>query len=519
MAKSIPSFESTSVETIQPLVNGLRAAFNTQVTKPIEFRLTQLRKLFWGISDNEAALAEALKLDLGKSAFETFLTETGWVKSDILYVCKHLPKWMKDGKVSDIPLTLWPMSPRVKKEPLGTVLIIGAYNYPVQLTIGPLIGAIAAGNTAILKPSEQAPNVAMVLGKIMSVLEPSCYSCVQGGIPESTTLLDQKWDKIFYTGGANVGRIIAKKAAETLTPITLELGGRNPAIVTKNSDIRLTARRLLWGKAINAGQSCISQNYTLVDRTVLPQLVTELSTCLAQFFPDGQASTPDYGRIATTRGWQRLKSLLDSTSGKILLGGKMDEKSRFMELTVVEVSSPTDPLIAEEHFGPILPLLPVPDLDAAIRIANEVDPTPLAAYPFGNKSEVETILARVRSGGATVNDTLYHAGQPVLPFGGVGESGQGAYRGKASFECFSHQRTITTTPAWLEMLLGGRYPPYTGKKLEQMKGMLNTKPNFDREGRVKVSILSYILNGKVVGVGAVLMGESFLLRFSDDAVL
>ena len=459
------------------------------------------------ISDNEAALGEALKRDLGKSTFEIFLTETGWVKSDILYACKHLSKWMKDGKVSDIPLTLWPMSPRVKKEPLGTVLIIGAYNYPVQLTLGPLIGAIAAGNTAVLKPSEQAPNVAMVLNKILSVLEPSCYACVQGGVPETTTLLNQRWDKIFYTGGANVGRIIAKKAAETLTPVTLELGGRNPAIVTASSNIKLAARRLLWGKAINAGQSCISQNYTLVDRSALPTLIRELESCLKEFFPDGMAATSDYGRIATSRGWQRLKKLLDTSSGKILLGGKMDADTRFMELTVVEVSDAADPLIAEEHFGPILPLMAVDDLDHAIRIANEVDPTPLAAYAFGTTAEAEKVLAHVRSGGATVNDTLYHAGQPTLPFGGVGESGQGAYRGKASFDCFSHHRTITTTPAWLEGMLNVRYPPYTGNKFKQAQGMLDTKPNFDREGRVKVSLLGALFSGRVLGLGAVILGE------------
>ncbi|KAI4151632.1 MAG: hypothetical protein LQ340_003389 [Diploschistes diacapsis] len=457
MAESLPPFEHTPTEQIEPLVNGLRGAFNTQVTKPIGFRLQQLRKLFWGLHDNEAALLEALAKDLGKPMFEVYLSETDFVKSDILFACKHLPKWMKDGSVSDLPITLWPMSPRIKREPLGTVLILGAYNYPVSLALGPLVGAIAAGNTAVVKPSEQAPHVAAVVGRIMSVLEPSCYACVQGGIPESTALLDQRWDKIFYTGSVPVGRIVARKAAETLTPVTLELGGRNPAIVTRNTDVKLAARRLLWGKALNAGQTCIAHNYTLVDRAVLPALVSELGACLAEFYPDGMAASKDLGRIATARGWQRLKSLLDSTRGKILLGGKMDEGTRFMELTVVQVADATDPLVADEHFGPLLPLLAVDDLDHAIRVANEVDPTPLAAYPFGNKAEVEKVLGRLRSGGATVNDTIFHAGNHMLPFGGVGQSGQGAYRGKASFDCFTHQRTVTTTPGWAERLLAVRY--------------------------------------------------------------
>lgn len=297
----------------------------------------------------------------------------------------------------------------------------------------------------------------MVIQKIIeSSLDPSCYSVVQGAVPETSALLNEKWDKIFYTGGHAVGTIIAKKAAETLTPITLELGGKNPAIITKNADIRLAARRLLWGKTFNAGQLCMSQNYICVDESVLTAFIAELKTAMAEFFPDGAKASPDYTRISSVRALQRLKKLLDATHGKILIGGAVDESTRFMEPTVVQISSPDDPLMADETFGPIITLLPVPDLDTAIRYANEVSVTPLGIYPFGNKAEVKRVLDETRSGGATINDAWYHGAVPTLAFGGVGESGQGSYRGRASFEAFVHRRSVVKTPGWMEMLLNVR---------------------------------------------------------------
>lgn len=321
-----------------------------------------------------------------------------------------------------------------------------------------MIGAIAAGCTAMLKPSESAPNAAAIVQKICeSALDPSCYAIVQGGIPESTLLLNEKWDKIFYTGGATVGKIVAKKAAETLTPVTLELGGRNPAIVTKNADVRLAARRLLWGKTLNAGQVCVSQNYIIIDQSVLPGFLAEFKNAMAEFFPQGAKHSQDYGRIINDRSFQRLKKMVDESEGKILLGGGMDEAEKFIEPTVVQVSSATDSMLVEESFGPLIPILPVPDLDSAIRIANEVSNTPLGLYPFGTAKETARILNETRSGGATVNDAFFHASIPTLPFGGVGESGQGSYRGRASYETFTHRRSVVTTPAWMESLLGVRY--------------------------------------------------------------
>ena len=299
-----------------------------------------------------------------------------------------------------------------------------------------------------------------------------------------------------------MAKIIAKKAAETLTPVTLELGGKNPAIITKNADLRLAARRLLWGKFVNAGQVCISQNYILIDREVLSGFLRETEKAMKEFYPDGAKASPDYGRIINERQWKRLKSMIDNSRGKILLGGTMDEAQRFMEPTVIQVDDVNDALIVEENFGPLITILPVKNLDQAIRIANEVDNTPLGVYPFGSKKETDRVLREIASGGASVNDTYFHGSMPTLEFGGIGTSGQGSYRGRASFYCFTHRRSYTTTPGWVESLLSVRYPPYAGK-LVKIQGMGNLKPDFDRDGKAKVNFIKYALT---LGAGSVTGG-------------
>ena len=479
----LPPLTYTNIDSIPTVHKRVVDRFHTHQTRPIAYRLKQLRQLYWGLKDEEPALLEACKLDLGKSAYEAYLTEVGWVLNDILFVCKNLARWMKDEKADDTSLTNMFMSPRIRKDPLGAVLIIGAYNFPIQLSLGPLVGAIAAGCTAVLKPSENAPNAARIMQHIISEsLDPEAYQVVQGAVPETTALLERKWDKVFYTGNATVGTIIAKKAAETLTPVTLELGGRNPAIITKNADPRLAARRLLWAKLMNVGQVCVSQNYILVDKDVLPAFLQQLEVALKEFQPKGAQGNEDYGKIVNERQWSRLRSMLDSTHGKILFGGTTDQSTLFFEPTVVQVSSPDDPLLTDESFGPLIPILPVSDLDEAIRIANKVHATPLGLYPFGSKAETDKILSQTRSGGASVNDAFFHASIPTLAFGGVGDSGSGSYRGKASFDCFTHRRSITTTPGWMEGLLAVRYPPYTNDKLKQLKRMQDLTPDFDRKG-------------------------------------
>ncbi|KAK1920096.1 hypothetical protein P3342_002392 [Pyrenophora teres f. teres] len=326
-------------------------------------------------------------------------------------------------------------------------------------------------------------HAAAVIEKIVrESLDPDCYACIQGAIPETTALLDQKWDKIFYTGGEMVAKIIAKKAAETLTPLTLELGGKNPAIVTKHADPKLAARRLLWAKTLNAGQVCLSHNCTFVDREILPAFIDEMKKQLQEFYPQGARNSPDYGRIVNQRQFQRMKKMLDDSNGKIVIGGTMDESDLFIEPTVVQISDVNDSMVTSESFGPLLPILPVANLDEAIKIANEIHDTPLGTYAFGTKAEMNKIIAETRSGGASLNDGFFHGSIPTLPFGGVGTSGQGAYRGKASFDTFTHRRSVTT-PAWIEGLMSVRYPPYTAKKQKEFTKMNDIKPNFDRQGR------------------------------------
>ena len=388
MAPAIAPFEATAVDSIPSTVNLCKTTFRAQKSKPIAYRLLQLRKLYWGIHDNVDALTEACKKDLGKPTFETALSETDWCKNDIIFVTKNLEKWAKDESAPDMALPNKLFSPRIKKEPLGTVLIIGAYNFPIQLSFGPLIGAIAAGCTGVLKPSEVSPATAMVLKKIVEeYLDPNAYAVVNGAIPETNALLNEKWDKIFYTGSAGVGTIIAKKAAETLTPVCLELGGRNPAFVTKNADARLAARRMLWGKLHNAGQVCISQNYIMVEKEIMPAFIEELKVAVKEFYPQGQRNSEDYARIVNKRHFQRIKKMVDDSKGKILIGGEMDESDKFIEITVVLVQDQYDSMIVDESFGPLIPLLAVDNIEEAIRTANSVHSTPLGLYAFGSKAE------------------------------------------------------------------------------------------------------------------------------------
>lgn len=521
---TLPAFIATPVDDVPQIVSRVRNAFFSHKTRSLEFRLTQLRKFYWAITDYQAELLEACQKDLGKGFYEAMLAEVTWCQNDIIFMTQNLEKWMKDEKPSDISWSNKLMSPRVRKDPMGVVLVIGAFNFPINLSFGPLIGAISGGNTAILKPSEQSPNSAAVMQKIMEAsLDPDCFACIQGAIPQTTALLAEKWDKIFFTGSANVGKIVAKAAAPTLTPVVLELGGRNPAIVTKRADIRLAARRLLWSKTMNAGQVCISQNYVLVDKEVVPTFIAELKVALKEFFPNGAKESPDFGRIVNLQNFNRIKKMLDSTAGKIVIGGTMDAEKLFIEPTVIEVSDASDSLLVDESFGPLIPVLPVADLDEAIRIANEVHATPLGVYAFGSKDDTAKILAETRSGGASVNDGFFHGVIPTLAFGGVGDSGTGSYRGKASFDTFVHRRSITTTPSWMEKLLAVRYPPFAGTdKFSQFSKMGVLSPDFDRDGKKKVGLVWYLLTlgaGSVSGGGlraAVLAALGFATKTAYD---
>ncbi|KXG45565.1 Aldehyde dehydrogenase NAD(P)-dependent [Penicillium griseofulvum] len=477
MDNQIPDLQSTSLETIPSRISTTRKSFLEHKTRNIEFRLIQLRKLYWAIKDHEIEIIQACAKDLNKPRFETEFAEIDWLLNDIVFTTRNLHEWARDEKAPDIDLQFKLMRPKIRKDPLGCVLVIGTFNFPFQLTLGPVIGAIAAGNTVVIKPSENAPASAVIIQKICETsLDASCYSVVQGSIPETQALLAERWDKIFFTGGANVGRIIAKAAAPHLTPVVLELG---------------VARRMLWGKTVNAGQLCTSQNYLLIEKTLVPRVVEEFKKAYKAFYPNGAKKSPDYSRIINKGHFQRLKSMLDNSKGKILLGGALDEEELFIEPTVIQVYSVEDSLCAEESFGPFIPILSVENLDEAISLANMVQSTPLGLYPFGSRADVAKIISSTRSGGVSCNDAALHI--PTLPFGGVGESGHGAYRGRASFDVWVHRRPITSSPGWLESILAIRYPPYAGK-LSKVKASNNLVPDFDRSGqKLKLGWLRYIL--------------------------
>ncbi|KAK5661654.1 hypothetical protein OQA88_9754 [Cercophora sp. LCS_1] len=483
----IPEFEATQLDIIPALASNTRGTFRTHKTKNLKWRLVQLRKLYWAVEDYKTQLITALQKDLHKSEYESILSEVDWVKNDCLFAIKHLETWAKDEKLGapTVPASFSLMKFRIRKEPLGTALIIGPYNYPIQLVLVPLIGAISAGCTAVLKPSELAPNCAMVLKEIIEKrLDPNAFAVVNGGIPETNALMNEKWDKIFFTGSAQVGSIIARKAAETLTPVCLELGGKNPAFITKNANLKIAARRLMWGKTMNSGQVCMSQNYILIDRDSVPAFIEYLKESYNEMFPNGAKASPDLARIVNPRHFQRIKKMLDETKGKIVMGGQMDESELFIEPTAVLVNSTDDAMMKEESFGPIFAIYPVHSLDQALNVANSVHRTPLALFTFGNKSENQRVLNEMTSGGATINDAYFHGSVNTVPFGGVGDSGWGASRGKASFDCFTHARTIAETPGWADALIRVRYMPYDWSRLNLMRRLTGKKPNFDRNGAV-----------------------------------
>ncbi|PHH64089.1 hypothetical protein CDD81_4964 [Ophiocordyceps australis] len=497
---AIPAFEAAALGEIKTRYNNLETSFRSNRTKSLAFRKKQIRRLYWGIVDNAHLIEEALRKDMRKCKLEANVSEIDWCKHECVTVANSLDKWAKDEPIRDMPITYRPMRPHIRYEPLGRILIIGAFNFPFQLNILPLIGAIAAGNTVLLKPSEHSPNSAMIVKKLVDeYLDPECYACLNGGLEETKYILDFKFDKIVFTGGKKTGTIIATKAAQTLTPTLLELGGQNPAFVTKNGDVKLAARRIMWQKCLNAGQVCLSHNYVLIDRSLVSQFIGEINKQYRIFMPQGAKASPDYARIVNKGHFDRIMSMLKGTKGKIVMGGSSDESDLFIEPTAVLVDDINDSMVVDESFGPIWSILPVDSLDEAINIANKVDPTPLALFAFGSDAENEKILQNVTSGGATINDAFFHACIPPTPFGGVGGSGMGNYHGWYSFQAFSHQRCIAHVPGWAERVMRMRYMPYSDREMHRYRMLSIARPNFDRDGNL-VKGLKYWF-GFVLGLG------------------
>ena len=450
---------------VTELITSQRQFFATGKTKDVNFRIAQLKKLKQAIKENQNDILSALKADLNKPEFESFFELL--VTQDIDHALKQIKSWVKPKKAK-VNLNLLPGSAQIIPEPLGTVLIIGPWNYPFSLMISPLIGAIAAGNCAILKPSEVAPQTSQVVAKLIQEnFDPSYITVVEGAVETAQQLLAENFDHIFFTGGTKVGKIIMEAAAKNLTPVTLELGGKSPCVVDTEIDLKETAKRITWGKFLNAGQTCIAPDYLLVNREIKADLVTEIKQCIEKFYGTNPAESPDFARIISERQFSRLESLLQD--GDIITGGKTNLQERYISPTLMENVSLEAPLMEEEIFGPILPILEYNNLTEAINFINQ-RPKPLALYLFSkNKQKQTQILENTSSGGVCLNDTVMQFSVTDLPFGGVGNSGIGSYHGKYSFDTFSHFKSVLRKPFRFDLNL--RYAPYE-QKLAQMRKLL-----------------------------------------------
>lgn len=444
---------------ISSLVGDLRTTFASGKTRPFSWRAAQLKRLRLMLSEQEAKLLKALADDLGKPKVEAYAGEVGFLSADVGHTLKHLHGWMKPEKVST-PIVNQRGTSKIHREPLGVVLIIGPWNYPLQLVLAPLVGAIAAGNCALLKPSELAPHTAAVVTELVQkYLDPDCVKVVEGGIPETTALLNERWDHIFFTGSTKVGQIVYEAAAKHLTPVTLELGGKSPCIVDRRVDLDVAARRIVWGKYFNAGQTCVAPDYLLVDKAIEQPLLETVKRTIGEFYGTDPKQSPDYARIINEGHHARLSQFL-SDNGELVVGGEADAATRYIAPTVLRQVQPTAPVMADEIFGPILPVLTVDNVDQAIEFVN-ARPKPLALYVFSSDATTQRrVLERTSSGGACINDTIGHLAVPDLPFGGVGPSGMGAYHGHWSFETFSHRKSVLDRATWPDLAL--RYPPYKG---------------------------------------------------------
>lgn len=457
---------STAVEAIPDVVESLRATFGSGHTRPLDWRREQLRSLRQMVRERGDELVAALRADFGKPELEARMMDLGQVPMEVGLALRRLKKWTRPERVGGMPFL---GRSRVVREPLGVVLIIAPWNYPVGLLLSPLVGAIAAGNCAVLKPSEVTLHTSAVLARcVREYLDPAAIALVQGGVGETTALLEQRFDHVFYTGGGRVGRIVMKAAAEHLTPVTLELGGKSPCIVDSDVDVRIAARRIAWGKFVNAGQTCIAPDYLLVHERREEELLHEIGAAVREFYPGDALASGDLAQIVDTRHYERLVKLLDG--GRAAIGGRSDPERRSIEPTVLRGVSAETPIMQEEVFGPILPVLTVKSMQEAIDFVNERE-KPLALYLFSRDEEVQQeVLEQTSSGGVCVNGTLLHISNPAMPFGGVGESGTGAYHGRHSFETFSHRKSVLFRglrfdPSFL-------YPPYKRWKSRLLRRVL-----------------------------------------------
>lgn len=445
------------VISVRDIIQKQRQFFATGKTKDVDFRIEQLKNLKSAIASNQSRIVDAVNADLNKPEYEAYF-ELATI-ADINYAIKNVKSWAKPKKVRT-SIDQFPASACLYPEPLGVVLIIGPWNYPFQLMISPLIGAIAAGNCAILKPSEVASHTSAVVADLIAkTFDPAYVAAVEGGVETSQQLLAEKFDHIFFTGGTKIGKIVMQAAAKHLTPVTLELGGKSPCIVDSDIQVEYTAKRIAWGKFINAGQTCVAPDYLLVDKKVKPDLIEAIKTAIHEFYGDEPQKSPDYPRIINQHHLGRLAELIKD--GEIVAGGQTNPEDKYIAPTVLDKVSWDSPVMQDEIFGPILPVLEYDDFGEAIAQIN-ARPKPLALYLFSkDKEKQERVLRETSSGGVCINDTIMQGALTNLPFGGVGDSGIGSYHGKTTFDTFSHQKSVLQKSFLLD--LKWRYAPYLGK--------------------------------------------------------
>lgn len=448
---------------IEKVFQSQRSYFDSAATRSYEFRIVQLRKLKKAIASYEQEILNALNQDMHKPAFEAFTSEVGVMYEEINHTIKHLKKWMKNTYVHT-PLVLHPSSSKIIFEPLGIVLIIGPWNYPFQLLFAPLVGAIAAGNTAILKPSDNTKHTAAIIEKLINETFESKYiSVITGpGAMVGPMLIEKyKFDHIFFTGSPGVGKQIMTMAAQHLTPVTLELGGKSPAIVDQHVDLEVAAKRLIWSKFFNAGQTCVAPDYLLIHQAVKDDFILEMKKNIIEFYGTCQEDNPNLTHIVNDKRFDKLMSYL--AQGNILHGGSFNKEKRFIEPTLIDGVSLSDSIMQEEIFGPILPILTYNQKEEVIEIVRH-NRYPLACYIFSSdKKFSQFIIDHIEFGGGAINNALLHLANPNLPFGGVGNSGMGSYHGKRSFEVMSHAKSILATATFLDPSF--KYAPYTPSKM------------------------------------------------------
>lgn len=458
-----------TAQSVEDMLGSHRQFAHSGATREAAFRLQQLQKLKEAIKRSESRIIAALHQDLRKSEFEAYATEIGFTLDSIGYMMKHLKRWMKPVRVKS-PLHMFPGKSMIISEPYGTVLIIGPFNYPFQLLIEPLIGAIAAGNCAVLKPSESTPAVSAVIeDMIRDTFDPAYIRVVQGEKETTNLLIHAPFDYIFFTGSVPVGKIVMEAAAKNLVPVTLELGGKSPVIVDKSANLEIAAKRIVWGKLINVGQTCIAPDYLLVHRDVADELISRMKRCITDFYGQDIRQNTEYGRIVNERQHQRIAAMIEKDREKVILGGDIASEDLYIAPTLLYPADWKDAAMQDEIFGPVLPVMEYSLLEEAISSINE-HPKPLALYLFTEDKKVEQeVLSRVSFGGGCINDTITHVASPHLPFGGVGNSGMGGYHGKHSFDVFSHRKSIVKRGTKPD--LGIVYPPY-GNKIKLARKLL-----------------------------------------------